>query len=610
MSDLIIRRCVMRVVRRGGWSWGAEPRRLVADAVRALPALLAAELERLIPVGAEGEISRPLQLDVGVDLAELRGWARHASRAGERSVTALEASPADRAPPPGRDRIADALRVALVAAHIDARLAASPTPVPAPESAVRAPDAQARAAAVLNVLEAWRAAGALETLLRTLPDAAVAAWHRTLLESAIEAFSPGATEGSEVGEDLVAVLAPLADRVAEASPVDRLRLRLRASVELASAAGVMPMQAAARAAIDSLVAPEPEDLGARVRMETRATGRSTTRRAGPGTEVRVSSTLPFLLLGPLHRIGWIDVLDATFAAADLEDALPALAVALATKVLPEPERGWRRTPAAAVAAAAFAGDAEPRSDAEIAGLARTAAPLTPALDAVTRRALLDGRHAGDPVLLCSAASVRLLVDPEGVFLIASAGLPESVADRALEANAPLFVPAEEADARILAVLDAAGVTFVTPAPPVRGEQWHRVRGTRSPRLFTNGRVLAFPPPSGDVAGRARETWEEFDRRPLPGRPAEPALDRALALAAAVALGTIAWDLWRKREKTDPRLALERFGDLEGTVRFEEQRVRVRLPLGKRFRDLQETGFLEDVPRVPWFGFRSVEFSGG
>jgi hypothetical protein len=43
------------------------------------------------------------------------------------------------------------------------------------------------------------------------------------------------------------------------------------------------------------------------------------------------------------------------------------------------------------------------------------------------------------------------------------------------------------------------------------------------------------------------------------------------------------------------------------VRFDDDRVRVRLPLGKRFRDLKEAGFLEDA-RVPWLRFRPVVFS--
>ena len=172
------------------------------------------------------------------------------------------------------------------------------------------------------------------------------------------------------------------------------------------------------------------------------------------------------------------------------------------------------------------------------------------------------------------------------------------------------MPEESAETTLLTALDAAGVEFVTPARPVRGERWRPVAGSRSPRLFTNGRTHSFQPPTDESVRNAMDSWEQMQRRPLPGRPTDPALDRGLALAAALALGTIAWELWRLREASHPALALARFGDLEGTVRFESDRVRVRLPLGKRFRDLEAAGFLDDVPGVPWLGSRPVVFSGG
>ena len=69
MSDITLRRCTVRVVRRGGWSWGREPRQLVNDVVRALPALLAAELQRHLPEDAEGEINAPLRVEVKTSLS-------------------------------------------------------------------------------------------------------------------------------------------------------------------------------------------------------------------------------------------------------------------------------------------------------------------------------------------------------------------------------------------------------------------------------------------------------------------------------------------------------------------------------------------------------------
>jgi hypothetical protein len=46
------------------------------------------------------------------------------------------------------------------------------------------------------------------------------------------------------------------------------------------------------------------------------------------------------------------------------------------------------------------------------------------------------------------------------------------------------------------------------------------------------------------------------------------------------------------------------------VRFDPDRVRVRLPLGKRYLDLKEAGLLEDIPCVPWLDYRTVVFAGG
>jgi hypothetical protein len=243
-------------------------------------------------------------------------------------------------------------------------------------------------------------------------------------------------------------------------------------------------------------------------------------------------------------------------------------------------------------------------------LARAAEPLVPALDALIRRSLLDGRSKDDLLLLCAAGDGRLIVDPQGAFLVAFAQSAGALAAPLRDAQAPVFVPAEDADVQMLAALEEAGVTFVTPARPVRDERWTVVPGARTPRLFSNRPMRRIVAPSPGIAERARATWSAFAHRPLPGRPPDPSLNRSLSLAAALSLGTIAWELWRSREPTDPLLALERFGDLDGTVRFDAHRVRVRLPLGKRFRDLKEAGLLEDIPRVPWLDFRTLVFAGG
>src|SRR5262249_22921139 len=106
-------------------------------------------------------------------------------------------------------------------------------------------------------------------------------------------------------------------------------------------------------------------------------------------------------------------------------------------------------------------------------------------------------------------------------------------------------------------------------------------------------------------------WRELAiARPAVAVSPNTALDRSLTLAAAVALGTIAWTLWRARELVAPHLTLARFRDLDARVRFTRDVVRVHLPLGRRYLDLHAHGLLDDVPDVPWFDGRVLQFSGG
>lgn len=607
MAEVVIRRCVMRVVRHGGWSWGRAPRQLADDAVRALPALVAAELERLLPADAEGEITAPLRVEVKTTLAGLARWARLSARmdaAHADGATAADGSTV--AALPGQHDIADGLRHALAGLRLPARIDGAAASVRAPATVVAAPAGRRRRADVLALLVAWQAAAGLEALLDALDDAVVRAWHRVVFEG------PGDAEG-ETDEDGVAppeavrVLETFAARARAGGGMRSLRLRLLAAGDLAVRSGAPASRRSVRHLIASALL-LPADV-APARPVERPPASAASSRATEGSEQRVACALPFLLLGPLHRIGWLGLLDATLAGAQLSALAPALAAALAVKALPEPERGWRRTPDALRAAATFAGDAQPQAG-DGSGLARAMAPLVPALDAVVRRALIDGHPAGTPVLACAVDGGHLVVDPPGVFVMAHAGHDDALAGLLAEAGAPVFVPEEDADTRVLAALDAAGVAFVTAARPVRGEHWHALPPTGAPRLYSNRATSRVAPPEAGVAGRAREAWRALARRPAPGHAADPALDRSLSLAAALSLSTIAWELWREREPTDPLLALERFGDLEGTVRFDARTVRVRLPLGKRFGDLKQAGLLEDVPQVPWLDGRTVVFSGG
>jgi hypothetical protein len=84
------------------------------------------------------------------------------------------------------------------------------------------------------------------------------------------------------------------------------------------------------------------------------------------------------------------------------------------------------------------------------------------------------------------------------------------------------------------------------------------------------------------------------------------LERSLTLASALGLAMLAWTLWGGDGKTDTLLALDRLGDLEARVGIDAERVRVKLPLGRRHADLRDAGLLGEIADLPWLGGRRVE----
>ena len=333
------------------------------------------------------------------------------------------------------------------------------------------------------------------------------------------------------------------------------------------------------------------------------------------TAADIASVLPFLLLGPLAQAGYLSALAPALQPVGLESQTAAFATALAYTVLGPLERAWRRQPEDLAAAAAFAGLAVPVPGPALTEFARVASPALPALDAVVTRALAEGHTVGEPLVLAAAEGRAddglLLVDREGLFPVAWTDTVAGLLPAWRMCGSPpvLVTPASAGALRGLA---AAGVSFVVATPPARDERWRRLRPHR---LWTNShddpalaRHASSYRQAVDLAGELMQALAG-DRAAVP-LAASPALGRSLLLAAGLGLGTLAWTLWREREPTDPLLTLERLADLSARVSFEPHRVLVRLPLGPRHADLSAHGLLADVPGVPWFGGRVVEFSGG
>ncbi|MGB5755586.1 MAG: hypothetical protein WBM50_01620, partial [Acidimicrobiales bacterium] len=68
MTEVVIRRCTTSVVRRGGWSWGADTRRLVDGVVATVPEVIRREVNEALDqhVGGTVTIDEPVRLIVPV----------------------------------------------------------------------------------------------------------------------------------------------------------------------------------------------------------------------------------------------------------------------------------------------------------------------------------------------------------------------------------------------------------------------------------------------------------------------------------------------------------------------------------------------------------------
>jgi hypothetical protein len=672
MPDIIIHKCTLHIVRRGGWSWGPDPKAFARAAVKGLGVLLERYLAELWPDGADVEVAAPVKVALPVRLADLKAAceegfdAAKAEALGERFQIAI-AQAVERA----------------VSASAGAKADRPAASAPARRPAAVGTDPRAK---LLKLLVAWLRQGELEAILRSVGAATVESWDRTLLASPgdrpfgsvplpVETESPPA-HGCPPDDSVpppkanAPVGASIADRQAARGEIVRARIIALVVAAASGRVGTGTLAAATADGVDSgpigaasvadvdrelplSIAPVAADAprlpviradpqrpeavarsarpGSKARMPDIPKATAQPVPARPGGVVRrhsgkaratggtVHSVLPFLMLGPLAKIGYLDALDAMLSSANPSGEAALFGTALAFKVLDPPERGWQRSPAAAATAALFAGIDEPASNEAVAAFARQAADFLPALDRVLADALARGHEPDAPLLLCAASTGGwLLAELGGLFPIAWADSWDKLLDTAVQFGKPrLLIPAADADGRLFARLDNLGFRFLTDAPPTRNEAWRAIRRLPHERWWINDVDAAEGPlvVAGRKLGPAAETlavcWRELAaarRAVAPGNGGP--LETSLALAAAVALADLSWNLWQSSGDTDPLLALERFGDLDARVELRADEILVKLPLGKRSMDLAACGLLGDVAGVPWLGGRLVRFSGG
>ncbi|MER6140624.1 hypothetical protein ABT174_11245 [Streptomyces sparsogenes] len=597
-GDITVRRCTVTVVRRGGWSWGPDPRGLVRQVVDALPELLADHFaERLAGDGPDVEITEPLTVTVR------QGRPGGSGRpSGGGPPVEVHFAPVPVVEVPAETPVPDA--ASLQDAFADP-FAAEPEPRTVPGAAALFAELAER--------------GELDALLALLPDETLRAYLLALLGT----DDPAAAR----------LLAELVGRALAAgpAPAEALPERLRAAVAGLDAADLPRVLAGFLASADreeavrlALPLAGPRDRNARSDrtdrtdrpLGERPRAAEDTSGARATGEVRVRSALPFLLAGPLARIGYLDALGPALAGVELAEDAPLFAAALAYKVLGVTARGWRRADGDAEAAAAFAGLGPPVADERLADFARRVRPALPVLDGVLALSVGRGHDPADPLLITGTTHVDgglLLVDAQGMFPIAWAAEAAGLLPHWQTCGRPPALLCEgPLPPGTLRELASAGVPFLTGVRPLRGDPVARLPW-RTPLWAAAGtapdtRLAAELP---DHAERLADlvTALVTERRAVPLAP-DGGLERTVTLAAGLGLATIAWTLWRDRETPDPTAALLRFSDLEATVRYEPGAVRVRVPRGRRHADLLAGGLLADVPDVVWLGGRTLTFSAG
>jgi hypothetical protein len=648
MPDVLIHRCMLRVIRRGGWSWGAHPKRVAEQAVAMLPELLAKRLAELMPEDEEWEYSAPVCVRVRIRMSELMGTTAgqvshgQTSRAG--TATSLE------------ERLDAAIRAAFgvpreMAATVtaDRRLGAADSDISGDGGRV----AGLEGGALCRLLLHWREHGVMERRLAVLDPGQAEVWHEYLRTEASRTASvasdPELSSRVESGVqawERVYALDPLPTRVA---------LRMLIAAEVAAELSLVLTHAVIWKALDCWV--PVMSVSASGETEAEAPGVANSERGGRGVEdlafstpqrqpapseertesmrcreprefeVKVGCAVPFLLLGPLARMGYLAALAGVLEAAKMTRDAPLFAVALAYKILDPPERGWLRTPASLLAAAASAGLSSAVDEERLAEFARCMSSHTSALDVTLADALIAGHTPGDPVSVCGVGGKKaeqvqakqlMVVDSQGCFPLAWAGAPVELTKMLGRLGHPVaLISPDAAQPELLRELDEAGVTFVVGVPPTRSERWQRVMQggvllgwTNSPRGTTDAVRKAAQGMCGALEEVQQLATELVERRPAVTRAQTQQLDRSLTLATSVAMATIAWKLWQKRGRTCPLQVLERFADLDARVRFTAESVRVSLPLGRRHDELREGGLLQPVSEVPWFPGRRIYFTGG
>ena len=670
----------MRIVRHGGWSWGPEPHNLLHGAIKALPDLIAAKLGDVFPDNDNREILTPVKLRIPIKLNELASLTTGEVSQTYLSTSTFPTTLEERIDTALKAALAIELESAPINCEstyaVDSVIEAV-EPTPTNRNALLqiltlwrqdGVLAQRLSAFSLTALKAWYdrvaslaqvsteiddvRAEEIETIVdeigreyRIVNETRDAVLRRRLIAIAEVVYRLGLSQVPPVLISLVYKRFPIEqtnfevlshdsdvagfedavrveeERLRQSLPENELSQNANSIAQLSDEKNGAPEIAALNEAINPQQHLRLGPPANTLILDAPSTP-TQLRRAylSDNSVCHVASALPFLLLGPLARLGYLTTLNAVFETIDYPHIGSLFATALALKVLTPPERGWRRLSSSVNSAAAFAGLKQPADEPALVKLAQDIVPHISPLEAAITGTLVASHNQDQPVLLFQTIDKAgigfLLVDIDGCFPIQWAQEFTELRPTLIQLESSvILVPAISAAPDLLRWLDDEGFSFVTSAMPTRNEAWRELRRQPNRRCWTNDSIIsdssAFSSSDklASALADASTLWQALAvERPSVPLATDESFDRHLTITASVALGFIAWKLWRNSETTAPFLALERFHSLEGRVDYSRDAVTVSLPLGKRFFDLQGHGLLNDVTDVPWFNGRKVVFT--
>ena len=441
MAEVVIHRCTLRVVRQHGWSWGPAPDRLLKAAVAALPFLVARKLGDLFAEETEREITERVNLRVAVKLSELLEFAFESASmqdgVGPPGVEALDA------------RLSEAIRQAFAneTADLDAVNERSVVDASVDSESEAVAVSLTPSERVLAVLRRWQQSGELDVYLGSFSREEVNAWFVSLCVTTAKLAQARRDQSlaprvAEALERLAKSAASGGDSLVLVSPVhfyDLLEVVEQLERDAISEIELQETLARVMSVFHVTFDQHPGELEVEADLQRSSSHGDSiqTKQTLPvqeptppikssrltQTEFDIPSALPFLLLGPLAQIGYLDTLAATLETAHLTPESPLYAAAFAAKVLRPPERGWRRDAQDLSVIAAFTGLETPPPGDAIAEFARKiTGHLTP-LDSLVSYSLVKGHTPGGAMLLHQTRDTNdetglLLVELEGLFPVA------------------------------------------------------------------------------------------------------------------------------------------------------------------------------------------------